>query len=81
MVNGSVVLRMDAPVGTKMEDATITYTGRSITSLTVDPNCIIPGVIEIYVSPTSEDGTWTKVSELCGNEGTFTIPTKSIYKK
>lgn len=66
-VNGTMILRMDAPIGAVLEDAIMEYSGRSIASSQQDPYCMLPGKIEFYVSPDME--SWTKVAELCDESG------------
>lgn len=70
-VNGSMILRFDAPIGSVIKDAVLEYSGRSIISPANDGNCKLPGKIEFYVTLDKDAGNWTKVAELCNDQGSF----------
>lgn len=72
-VSGYMILRFDAPIGSVMKNAVLEYAGRSIISPANDPYCILPGKIEFYLSTDLEAGEWIKISELCNNQGTFSV--------
>lgn len=72
-VNGSMVLRFDAPIGSVIKDAVLEYSGRSIISPANDGNCKLPGKIEFYVTLDKDAGNWTKVAELCNDQGSYSV--------
>lgn len=55
--NGSVTFKFTAPTGSTLKNVVLQYDGRSIVSPSNDPNCLLPGKVEFYISTDNEEYT------------------------
>ena len=70
-VNGYMILRFDKPANTELKNAILSYAGRSIISPETDPSCVLPGIIEFYISRDMQD--WEKIAEFTNTNGSGSV--------